>query len=59
MAKSEYTLFIGDINQVQVELKKASEDGRKPILMNLESYTTEAPLKQQKTIYSIMFEKTT
>jgi hypothetical protein len=58
MAKSEYTLFEGDINQARVELLKASQDGRKPVLMNSQTYYTgEGALKRLVTTYSIMFEK--
>jgi hypothetical protein len=59
MAKSEYTLFEGDINQARAELAKASQDGRKPILMNGQTYTTgEGALKRLVATYSILFEQT-
>jgi hypothetical protein len=58
MAKDKYTLFEGDINAARVELIKASEDGRKPILMNSQTYTTGAGTQQQlHTTYAILFEK--
>jgi hypothetical protein len=58
MAKDKYTLFEGDINQAQIELAKASEDGRKPIHMNSQTYRTgDGPGKQLQTTYSIIFEK--
>lgn len=56
--KSEYTVFVGDINQLNAELKKASHEGKKPILMNLESYVESGPLKRRLTTYSVIFEQT-
>ena len=59
MAKGEYTLFEGDILAARVELKKASQDGRKPILMNSQTYERDKGLgRQLMTSYSIIFEKT-
>jgi hypothetical protein len=55
--QSQYTIFEGDFNQVGVELIKASQEGRRPILMNSESYET-LPLKQRVTRYTIVFEQT-
>jgi hypothetical protein len=56
--KSEYTLFEGDINAAQAELVKATADGRKPILMNSQTYQTgEGAVKRLVTTYAIMFEK--
>jgi hypothetical protein len=59
VAKSEYTLFEGDINNTRTELKKASDEGRKPLLWHVETdEQTKGPMKIRTTTYSILFEKT-
>ena len=56
--QSQYTVFVGDINQLNVELKKASQENRKPILMNSQTFVTgDGALKRLVTTYAIMFEK--
>jgi hypothetical protein len=59
MAKAVYTLFEGNIIEARAELAKASADGRKPILMNSQTYERDKGMgKQLMTIYSIIFEQT-
>jgi hypothetical protein len=59
MAKDKYTLFEGDINAATVELIKASEGGRKSILMNSQTVITGIGNQQRlNTTYAIIFEKT-
>jgi hypothetical protein len=48
MAKTEYTLFEGDVNAVNTELKKASAEGRKPLLWHVETQVQER-LRGMKT----------
>jgi hypothetical protein len=56
---AQYTSYVGDINGLNVELKKASQDGRKPILMNSESYIEgNAVMNKRTTIYTVIFEQT-
>jgi hypothetical protein len=56
--QNQYTAFVGDINLLKVELIKASQEGRKPILMNTESYIEEGRMKQRHVYYTVIFEQT-
>ena len=56
-AITQYTTFVGDINGLNAELKKASQDGRKPILLNTESYVEGDALKKRVTTYTVVFEQ--
>jgi hypothetical protein len=53
---TQYTTFVGDINGVNTELKKASQDGRKPILMSSETQEIKQ-LQSTRTTYTIVFEQ--
>jgi hypothetical protein len=49
--QSQYTVFVGDINELKATLNKAAEEGRKPILISSVHYV-------EGTAYTIVFEQT-
>jgi hypothetical protein len=55
---TQYKTFEGGLLELNDELKKASQDGRKPILITSESHTEGEKLKKRITRYTVIFEKT-
>jgi hypothetical protein len=48
--KSQYTVFVGGINELKAALDKAADEGRKPILMSSVNYL-------EGTTYTVVFEQ--
>ena len=53
----QYTTFVGDINGLNEELKKAAKINKKPILLSSEIRVDEK-LKSKHTFYTVVFEQT-
>jgi hypothetical protein len=56
---TQYTSFVGNINELNAALEQASKEGKRPLLMNSESYIDgNEILKKRVTIYTVIFEQT-